>query len=107
MILKIKALSVNQAWQGKRYKTPKYLEYERLMMYLLPSQLKIESGELEIIVDFGFSSSLSDIDNCLKPLLDCLQKKYGFNDRQVAKLVVTKSKIKKGEEYINLIINKL
>jgi Holliday junction resolvase RusA-like endonuclease len=107
MLLKIKALSVNQAWQGKRFKTPKYLKYESLMMVLLPPDVKISSGDLEIIVDFGFSSPLSDIDNCLKPLLDCLQKKYGFNDRQITKLVVTKSKIKKGQEYINLIINKL
>jgi hypothetical protein len=31
ILLKISALSVNQAWQGRRFKTKKYKDYEENM----------------------------------------------------------------------------
>jgi Holliday junction resolvase RusA-like endonuclease len=49
---------------------------------------------------FGFSSKLSDIDNCLKTFIDCLVKKYGVDDRYIYELHVFKTLVKKGEEYI-------
>ena len=49
--LKIKPLSVNKAWQGKRFKTPEYKKYEIQMLRMLPNikinefkQLKIKCG---------------------------------------------------------------
>ena len=32
----IKPLSVNEAWQGRRYKTPKYKQYQETLLWLLP-----------------------------------------------------------------------
>ena len=107
MIINIKPLSVNDAWQGKRFKTKKYKQFERDMMLMLP-KMKIDfKAPLLIDVTFGFSNSLSDIDNPLKPLLDCLQLKYGFNDRSIEQLNVKKKVVVKGSDYIEVKITEL
>ena len=76
MKIEIKPLSVNEAWQGKRFKTAKYLSYEKELMLLLP-KINIPSTPLVLSVNVGYSNKLSDIDNCIKPFQDILQKKYG------------------------------
>jgi len=107
MIIEIKPLSVNQAWQGKRYKSKRYKIFERAMLLMLPP-VKIDfKGSLKVDVTFGFSSTASDIDNPLKPLLDCLQKKYGINDNRIYELNVKKEIVKKGNEFIQLQINEI
>jgi len=106
MKIKIHPLSVNQCWQGRRFKTPLYESYEREMIYSLPS-IKIPTGKLKLSLVFGFSSKLSDIDNGIKPLLDILQKKYNFNDKIIYQLNVKKVDTKKGEEYIEFEVKKL
>lgn len=98
--LKIKPLSVNECWQGKRYKTPAYKIYERDMLLLLP-KIKMPAPPYEIYFAFGFSNAGADVDNPVKPLLDILQKKYGFNDNQVNRIIIEKTKVVKGEEYLH------
>ena len=105
MYLKIKPLSVNQAWQGKRFKTKKYKDYEKEILALMPP-LSVPDGRLSVSITFGFSNSASDIDNPLKPFLDCLQKRYGFNDKMIKRLEVDSVKVKKGEEFIEFDIKK-
>lgn len=100
----IKPLSVNDAWQGKRFKTKKYKGFEKEIAYKLPS-LKIPEKPYKISIDFGFSNSLSDIDNPLKPFLDCLQRKYNINDRDVYMLTVEKTIVTKGNDYISFEID--
>lgn len=95
----IKPLSVNQCWQGKRYKTKTYKSYEKELLLKLPFK-KISNSKIRIDVTFGFSNSLSDIDNGLKPFLDILQKKYNINDRNIYQLNVTKEVVKKGSDFI-------
>lgn len=104
--INIKALSINQAFQGRRFKTNKYKSYEKEMLYKLPN-IDIPEPPYSVYYEFGFSSSLSDIDNGVKPLQDILQKKYGFNDREVFHMEVTKTIVKKGEEYIKFEIKKM
>lgn len=100
--LNIKPLSVNECWQGKRFKTPLYKKYEQNMLLMLPKfKIDIES-KLAIDLEFGFSSPLCDLDNPVKPLIDILQKKYGFNDKNIVKLNLTKVLVKKGLEYISI-----
>ena len=100
--LLVKPLSVNKCWQGKRFKTKTYKNYEDEVMQLLMGQ-KLDIGDVMwLSITFGFSNKLSDIDNCLKPLLDILQKKYGFNDRNIYQLVVSKEIVKKGDEFIEI-----
>ena len=107
MKIKIKPLSVNQAWQGRRFKTQKYKDFEKAMLMMLPP-LKIDfKALLRIDITFGYSSKASDIDNGLKPTLDCLQKKYGINDNRIYELNVKKEIVEKGKEYIELNINEI
>lgn len=97
--INIKPLSVNEVWQGKRYRTKKYDVYISNVLMLLPSKMPFPSLVwLDIVV--GYSNSSADIDNCLKPFIDCLQKKYDFNDRTIYKLSVEKQIVKKGFEFI-------
>lgn len=93
-----KPLSVNEAWQGKRFKTPKYKSYEAQLLLELPLII-MPKPPLKIYYEFGFSNSASDWDNPIKPLQDILQKKYDFDDNQITRAIVTKKKVKKGEEY--------
>lgn len=97
--IKIKPLSVNECWQGRRFKTPEYKKYEKYVRVQLPKQ-KISAPPFAINIEFGFSNSLADIDNPLKPFLDILQKKYGINDRDIYELTVKKIIVKKNQEFI-------
>lgn len=104
--INIKPLSVNECWQGRRFKTKEYKQYEKDLLLMLPNiKLKIQRVSIDII--FGFSNSLCDIDNPLKPFLDVLQKKYSINDRDIYKLNVTKEVISKGNEFIKYEIKEL
>ena len=107
MKIEIKPLSVNQCFQGRRFKNKKYKSYEKELLLLLP-KVKIDfKRDLRVDLTFGFSSTLSDIDNPLKPLLDVLQKKYGFDDKQIQELNVKKEIVKKGKEFIKFKISKV
>ena len=97
--LHIKPLSVNEAWQGKRFKTKKYKAYEKEVLLMLPSY-EIPEGELEVRFEFGISKN-SDVDNCCKSLLDILQKRYSFNDSRVMRIELIKKVVKKGQGYFN------
>lgn len=99
MRIAIKPLSVNQCWQGKRFKTPKYKNYEKELMYRLPA-LKLPPTPYHLILKFGFSSKLADWDNPVKPFQDILQKRYNFDDRDIFKATVEKEIVKKGAEFI-------
>lgn len=99
--LKIKPLSVNEAFQGKRFKTDKYNCFIQKMHFLLPMSILIpDEKNIKLAIEFGFSSKASDIDNCLKTFIDCLVKKYSFDDRQIYELHVFKTIVKKGDEFI-------
>lgn len=100
MLVNIKPLSVNEAWKGKRYKTDKYDNYIARMMLLLP-KLKLCDPPYYLNLKVGYSRNTSDIDNFLKPFIDCLQKKYKFDDKLIYKLTVEKSIVKKGFEFID------
>jgi Holliday junction resolvase RusA-like endonuclease len=103
-LIKIKPLSVNKVYATKkntrRQKSGEYRTYIRDMLLILPSGVKIPDGRMKIHILFNFSSKGSDIDNCVKPFLDILQKKYEFNDNRIYKTEVTKKIVGKGSEYI-------
>ena len=106
MILKIKPLSINEAFQGKRFKTNKYKSYEKECLLKL-KPFKIPEGKLEVHYTFGFSSVASDIDNPIKAIQDILQKKYKFNDSRIYRMIVDKEIVKKGSEFIKIEIKNL
>ena len=97
-----KPLSVNQAWQGKRFKTPAYQDYEKNIMLRLPAGKVDPAAMLRLEFFFGFSNAASDLDNPVKLLIDIAQKKYGFNDKMIFELNVRKRIVKKGEDFIQM-----
>ena len=105
----IKPLSVNKVWQGRRFKTKDYKQYEELVTLALPNgKLGIPVGEaLSLELTVGLSSKNADLDNVCKPFLDILQKKYKFNDRRVYNIIMTKMSVAKGKEFIEFRIDKL
>lgn len=99
--INIKPLSVNEAFQGRRFRTDLYNDFIRKMNSLLPKDLIIPNEKnIKIAIQFGFSSRASDIDNCCKSFLDCLVKKYKVDDRNIYEMHVFKDIVKKGDEYI-------
>lgn len=96
--INITPLSVNKAWQGRRFKTADYKNYEATVLMMLP-KIKIPEPYFKINIELGFSSKLADIDNPVKMILDILQKKYKFNDRDIHELNLSKRIVKKGKEY--------
>lgn len=98
-LIKIKPLTVNQCWQGKRFKTPEYKAFEAHCSLLLP-KIVVPPGKLKILFEFGVSNVMSDYDNLIKPFQDILQKKYWFNDANIWQAEILKTKVSKGEEFI-------
>lgn len=98
-LVKIKALSVNEAWKGRKFKTGRYKVYLSKLWYLLP-EIEVPKGNIFLDIEVGYSSRNADIDNFLKPFIDVLQKKYKFNDNKIYKLHVKKNIVEKGKEYI-------
>lgn len=104
MKIPIKPLSVNKAWQGRRYKTKEYKMFENQTLMLLPDKVyNYEKYSVKLI--FYIKNVLkSDIDNFVKPFLDILVKKGIIkDDRYIYKLEAEKRKSK--EEYIEVFIN--
>lgn len=97
--INIKPLSVNEAWKGRRFKTDKYKNYEREVLLMLP-RISVPDGKISLSLKFGLSSKNADVDNPVKCFVDCLQKKYKFNDKNIYKLQVEKVDAKKGKEFV-------
>ncbi len=102
----IKPISVNECWRGRRFKTDKYKGYEKEMLLRLP-KIDIPKPPFKVYYEFGFSSANSDLDNPIKPLQDILQKRYGFNDKDIFEMTAKRVKVKKGNEYLIFEIKQL
>ena len=102
--VKIKPLSVNGAWQGKRFKTPAYKAFETELLYKLP-KIAIPEKPYEIHYIFGFSNKNRDLLNPEKLVTDIICKKYSINDRYIERMILEKEIVKKGDEFIEFKIN--
>lgn len=106
VFVNIKPLSINKAFQGRRFKTKEYKEYEKEFLVLLPERKKME-GKVGINLTFFLHHpQQSDVDNFLKLILDILQKKeYIKNDNNVYYLQAQKLKIERHEiEAVKILI---
>lgn len=61
--------------------------------------IKLPEPPYSVFYEFGVSNKNSDWDNPTKPIQDILQKKYGFNDRDIHSATVKKVLVGKGKEY--------
>ena len=105
--IKIVPLSVNRAWRGRRFKTPEYKSFEKKLFFMLPRVAVTKGMPLKISFLWGFSNMASDVDNPCKQTMDCMAKRFGFNDRDVMEINLKKQKVKKGEEFIQFKIEDL
>jgi len=99
MKIDLKPLSVNAAWQGRRFKTNEYKQFERALLLLLP-KMKIPEAPYEVFYEFGFSSPLSDLANPEKLVTDIICKKYSINDKDIFLMHLKKHIVPKGKEFI-------
>ena len=101
--IKIKPLSINECFKGQRFKTDAYKSFERELLFTLPL-MKLPEKPWLITYHFGFSNMRADVDNPVKPMMDILSKKYGFNDADVHGITAIKTKTEKGSEFISFSI---
>jgi len=102
----IKPYSVNSCWQGRRFKTKDFKDWEYNVLLLLPKQEMIK-GECAIFFKFYLKSIVrGDLDNLIKPLLDiCVKKGYIEDDRFI--MEIGAKKIKREDEGFEIQIIKL
>jgi len=98
--LLIKPMSVNSAWNGRRFKSDKYKAYEKAIPLLLPDMHQLPQGKLIFLVKFYFSSRASDWDNPVKQLQDIVCKHYGVDDKHIYLGIVEKNIVKRGDDRI-------
>lgn len=104
MIIPLKALSVNAAWQGRRFKTKNYQQFERDMFMLMPKR-KQTKGFVELHFKFYLTNyGMTDVSNLIKCTEDIIVKAGWIeDDRKVVKL--TAEKIRAEENGIEIHIN--
>ncbi len=100
MKIKVKPLTMNQAYNGKRTKTDKYKLFTNHVLLSL-KKMEIPDGDLELAIQIGVSNKNFDLDNSLKPFIDVLQRAYGFNDNRIYAITAMKRIVPKGEEFIS------
>jgi Holliday junction resolvase RusA-like endonuclease len=86
MLIKIpiKAMSVNKAWQGRRFKTEEYKQYEKDCMWWIKGR-KIE-GDVEIHYRFYLKNyTKTDVSNLIKLLEDIIVKQGLIQDDRFVK----------------------
>ncbi len=98
--VRIKPITANRAWKGKRYKTDEYKLYCEALPWLLP-KIDLPKPPYQIYFKFGLSNSLADGDNCLKQTQDIIAKHYGFNDKLIFKWIIEKVNVEKGLEFFD------
>ena len=87
-----KPLSVNKAWQGRRFKSKDYNNYEKEAMIILGRAKKTIDEFVEIEYVFHLKNcNRTDIDNLIKPLQDIIVKcGYISDDRKIRKITAEK-----------------
>ena len=89
LLIRVRPLSVNRAWQGRRFKTPECSAYNQAVAESLAKQhLKpVISSWYEIHYQFWIKNfARTDCDNLVKTLQDCIVR---------ARLISDDAKIKK------------
>ena len=91
--LQIKPLSVNAAFQGRRFKTKQCNQYCRDLCMILPKNQKI-AGYIDVHLKFYLTNAkMTDGDNLVKVLMDCVvQQGIIEDDRKILKYTIEKYK---------------
>jgi Holliday junction resolvase RusA-like endonuclease len=104
-ILRIKPLSVNKAYKGKKYVTQAHKDYKEFILLSLPNENLLITPPFKIVYHFGFSTTKADLDNPVKVLQDIISEKYGFDDRHIWEINIKKHIVPKGKEFVEFEIS--
>lgn len=95
--LNVSPLSVNKAWQGRRFKTDHYKQFEKDVCKLLPASKKIKNQKQEVFVHYVYhlhNYGNTDTANMEKCLTDILVKRgYIFDDRYIRAIYQRKERL--------------
>ena len=103
----IKPLSVNEAYKGRKFATVKLTWYKQSLNRLLPDHYELPKPPYFIHFTFGFSSTASDWDNCIKTTQDAIATKYNFNEKLIRGGLVDVEIVKKGHGFFTFKIENL
>lgn len=98
--INMKPMSVNGAWQGRRFKSKEYIAYTDSCLSILPN-ITLPEPPYRINFIFGVSNTASDWDNPVKPIQDILQQRYKFNDKEIYEAFVRKVIVPKRQEFFS------
>lgn len=101
----IKAISTNKLYSGQKRRSYHYKKYRKEVFKFLKDNYNegvCLKGNLKLEMEVGFSSPLSDLSNSIKGIEDCISAFYFFNDRQIVEIKMSKFRVDKGDEFVNL-----
>lgn len=93
--------------QRKTYETKHYLEFRDLIARKAGGIYGISKKQrFRLIVEAAFSNKAGDLDNVFKPMLDSMVGSMDddFDDKQVYEITARKRIVKKGQEYLHIIL---
>ncbi|MDY0143726.1 MAG: RusA family crossover junction endodeoxyribonuclease [Bacteroidales bacterium] len=103
----IRALSINEAFQGRRFKTKDCKDFCEDFLRVAP-RMQILRGIVEVEYKFHIvNHKLADYDNMIKITQDLLvEKNLGYieDDRKIYKATIYKIPCEKGRERIDILI---
>lgn len=104
--ISIKPLSINEAYKGRRFKTPAHKLYcDQVEILLRKKRLpKVKEKEPIYIIYRFYTSVAQDYDNNIKCFQDILMKKLKTDDRYVFGAYIEKIITKRGQEKIEFAI---
>ena len=104
--LNISPFSVNRAWQGRRFRTPEFKQWQKAVLLMMP-KMKMIKGEVAVFMKFYLKSiKRSDCDNFIKCILDCCVAKGWIEDDRYI-MEINAKKIKRDIEGFEIQIVKL
>lgn len=108
LYLPVPALSTNKMYSGRKTRSWHYKKFRKQVFALLKDESKHVdlSGNLQLSMDVGFSSPLSDLSNAQKSIEDIIAEYFEFNDRQIVSIKLEKFLVNKGDEFMRIILKK-
>ena len=103
--LKIKTVSTNAMYRGRRYKSKEARQFEQDIALLLAAKARHKLPDGELVVHYRFGTSRrKDTDNNIKLLQDAICKHYGIDDARFAAHTAVRVPVKKGEDFVTFCI---
>jgi|TARA_Y100000296_G_scaffold86818_1_gene128000 Holliday junction resolvase RusA-like endonuclease len=92
LVVPIRPITINQAWCGRKFKTPRYKKWREEMGWLVKGKGKVKWCNIELEFHIKHFAT-TDVDNLIKPVLDALEEGGVIeNDKYVVSVKATKYK---------------